>query len=73
MKKQFLKVIVTAILCSLLIFSCGSPKAVVRVRNNAENTQTQVDIKTGSGGSTNVTVSPTATLDSISVDFLPTR
>ena len=46
------------VMATLLVASCGSPRSVVRVKNNAEGVTTQVTTNVGAGGSTTVTVSP---------------
>lgn len=43
---------------AILMASCGSPRSVVRVKNNAEGVTTHVTTNVGSGGSTTVTVEP---------------
>lgn len=43
--------------------ACGSPKTLVKVRNNADNTETTISATTGDGGTTSVTVSPKLTVD----------
>lgn len=45
-------------LVGFLLSSCGSPRTLVKVRNNADNTETTISATTGNGGSTSVTVSP---------------
>lgn len=45
-------------LLAVLFSGCGSPKTLVKVRNNADNTETTISATTGNGGSTSVTVSP---------------
>ena len=42
----------------LFVTSCGSPRSVVRVKNNAEGVTTSVTTNVGAGGSTTVTVQP---------------
>ena len=49
--------------------SCGNSRAFVKVRNNADQTTTQIDIRTGNGGTTEVKVNPTVSLDSLSFKF----
>lgn len=41
-----------------LLAACGSPRSVVKVKNNAEGVTTSVTSNVGAGGSTTVTVSP---------------
>lgn len=50
-----------------LISSCGSPRTTIRVRNNADGTNTDISVVQGDGGSTSVTVSPSvnAAIDSV--------
>ena len=43
---------------ALFVASCGSPRSVVRVKNNAEGVTTSVTTNVGAGGSTTVTVQP---------------
>ena len=49
--------------------SCGNSRALVKVRNNADQTTTQIDIRTGNGGTTEVKVNPTVSMDSLSFKF----
>lgn len=49
--------------------SCANPKTSVRVRNNADGTSTSINVRNGEGASTTVSISPTASLDSLSFDF----
>ena len=65
------KILILSLLMISLMSSCGSPHAKVLVRNNAENTQTTIDVKTGDGGSTSVTVSPSMNVDSVNLQFGP--
>lgn len=53
---------VSFIFLALLVASCGSPRSVVRVKNNAEGVTTQVTTNVGAGGSTTVTVQPNTEL-----------
>lgn len=48
-----------------LLASCGSPKTVVRVKNNATDNQTEISVQQGDGGSTTVDIH--TKLDSIKV------
>ena len=34
----------------LFAVACGSPRTAIRIRNNADGTQTTIDIKQGDGG-----------------------
>lgn len=56
-----------AMILSSVICSCGSPKTLVTVKNNADGTNTKISISQGDGGSTSVSVVPTvsAVVDSI--------
>ena len=59
-----------AILCSVAcLSSCGNSRALVKVRNNADQTTTQIDIRTGNGGTTEVKVNPSVSMDSLSFKF----
>ena len=49
--------------------SCGNSRALVKVRNNADQTTTQIDIRTGNGGTTEVKVNPSVSMDSLSFKF----
>lgn len=69
MKNKFFAFIAFA----LLIASCGSPRTTVKVRNNAEGTQTDISVTQGDGGSTSVTVSPSAKMALDSVNFKISR
>ena len=51
------------------LISCGNSRALVKVRNNADQTTTQIDIRTGNGGTTEVKVNPTVSMDSLSFKF----
>lgn len=53
----------------LLLASCGSPRTSIKVRNNAEGTATDISVTQGDGGSTSVTVSPSAKMALDSVKF----
>lgn len=55
----------------LFLSACGSPKTLVKVRNNADNTETTISATTGDGGTTSVTVSPKIVIDSNKVDVKP--
>lgn len=58
------------IMCSaLFLSSCGNSRALVKVRNNADQTTTQIDIRTGNGGTTEVKVNPSVSMDSLSFKF----
>lgn len=45
-------------LAFVLLAACGSPRSIVKVKNNAEGVTTSVTTNVGAGGSTTVTVSP---------------
>lgn len=51
--------------------ACGSPRTLVKVRNNADNTETTISATTGDGGTTTVSVSPkiVVKVDSTNVGF----
>lgn len=51
------------------LISCSSPKSTVRIRNNADGTQTNVSVRNGEGASTSVSVNTPVTLDSLSFKF----
>lgn len=55
----------------VVLASCGSPRTLVKVRNNADNTETTISATTGDGGTTQVTVSPKLVMsaDSANVDL----
>lgn len=55
--KKILTLLIT-ILYLILFSSCGSPKTIVKVRNNSDGSQTNISVKQGDGGSTSVNVSP---------------
>lgn len=67
LKKLILFLSVMSLL--ILLSSCGTSRASVKVRNNAENTDTRINVTTGNGGTTTVTVSPKMSLDSLSFKF----
>lgn len=54
---------------SLLLSSCGTSRATVTVRNNAESTQTSIHVVTGNGGNTSVNLSPKVLSDSVRFEF----
>lgn len=56
------RVFVLALLLGV-VAACGSPHVAVKVRNNADNTETTISATTGDGGTTSVTVSPKITVD----------
>lgn len=68
-----MKKIALFILFALVAVACGSPRTAIRIRNNADGTQTTIDIKQGDGGSTNVEVVPTASLVVDTVRFATNR
>lgn len=43
---------------SLLLLGCGTSRSSVVVKNNAEGTETQINVSGVSGGSTEVSVTP---------------
>lgn len=53
----------------LILISCASPKTSVRVRNNANGTETSINVRNGEGASTSVNLSPYTSLDSLSFKF----
>lgn len=60
--------ILTTILISL-ISCCATPKTTVRIRNNAEGTNTNISVRNGEGASTAVNVTSPVSLDSLSFKF----
>lgn len=58
-----MKKFLSLLLLGVLLSACGSPKTLVKVRNNADNTETTISATTGDGGTTSVTVSPKLTVD----------
>lgn len=63
-----MKIFIFSLVC-FLIMSCGSPKTLIRVKNNAEGTQTDISVKQGDGGSTSVNVTPSINSVIDSVNF----
>lgn len=55
------------VLFGSLLLSCGSPKTTIKVKNNADGTNTDISVTQGEGGSTSVSVVPSinASLDSV--------
>lgn len=53
-----MKKVLALFLAFALLAACGSPRSVVKVKNNAEGVTTSVTTNVGAGGSTTVTVSP---------------
>lgn len=51
------------------MISCSSPKATVRIRNNAEGTSTTINVRNGEGSSTSVSVNTPMSVDTLSFDF----
>lgn len=49
--------------------SCSAPKTTVRIRNNAEGTNTSINVRNGEGSSTTVSVNTPVSLDSLSFKF----
>lgn len=45
--------------------SCGASRSTIRVRNNADSTQTTISVSNGDGGSTTVHVAPQISLGAI--------
>lgn len=66
MKKKMIQIF-SLVAFLVLLSSCGSPKTTIRVRNNADGTQTDISVTQGEGGSTSVNVVPSvnASLDSV--------
>lgn len=59
---------------SLLMAGCSTPNATrVKVTNKADNTETNITVSNGDGGSTSITVSPqvkaTVKIDSTKVNL----
>lgn len=65
--KKFLSMLAIGV----ALTACGSPKTLVKVRNNADNTETTISATTGDGGHTSVTVSPKIVVDSNKVNIKP--
>lgn len=59
------------VLMSLMSFSCGSPKTMIKVTNKADGTDTRISVTQGDGGSTSVTVNPSvnAAIDSVTFNI----
>lgn len=51
------------------LISCSAPKSSVRVRNNANGTETSINVRNGEGATTSVNVSTPVSLDSLSFKF----
>ena len=68
-----MKKIAFFVLLLLVLSACGSPRTSIRIRNNADGTQTTIDIKQGDGGATNVEVVPTVSLAVDTVRFATNR
>lgn len=49
---------ITAVIGVLSVESCGSPKSLVKVRNNADCTTTTITSSVGNGGNVSVSVTP---------------
>lgn len=49
--------------------SCAAPKSSVRVRNNADGTSTNINVRNGEGASTTVSVTTPVRLDSLTFNF----
>lgn len=45
--------------------SCGASRSTIRVRNNADSTQTTISVSNGDGGSTTVHVAPKISVGAI--------
>lgn len=75
MKRKLALLALMSLLLISLICSCGSPKTLVTVKNNADGTNTKISISQGDGGSTSVSVVPSvsASLDSINFDIKSPR
>lgn len=61
------KFLICFLSCFLFLISCGSPKTTIKVKNNADGTNTDISVTQGEGGSTSVSVVPSinASLDSV--------
>lgn len=68
-----MKRLVLFILLALVAVACGSPRTAVRIRNNADGTQTTIDIKQGDGGATNVEIVPSVCVAVDTVRFATNR
>lgn len=56
----------TAMIC---LISCGSPRTSIKVKNNADGTQTDISVTQGEGGSTSVSVVPSVNVSIDSIKF----
>lgn len=56
----------TAMIC---LISCGSPRTSIKVKNNADGTQTDISVTQGEGGSTSVSVVPSVNVAIDSINF----
>lgn len=56
----------TAMIC---LISCGSPRTSIKVKNNADGTQTDISVTQGEGGSTSVSVVPSVNVAIDSIKF----
>lgn len=66
-KLKSLKILGIYLMISL-ISSCATPNSTrVKVLNKADQTETNITVSNGDGGSTSITVSPKVKLDSIKV------
>lgn len=70
-EKRLIKSLIVAIMIitPISLTSCSSPKTSVRVRNNANGTETSINVRNGEGSSTSVNISPSTSLDSLSFKF----
>lgn len=68
-KYLFFTMSLLALCLAACLSSCGNSRALVKVRNNADQTTTQIDIRTGNGGTTEVKVNPSVSMDSLSFKF----
>lgn len=70
-----MKPFVVVALSALFLASCGSPRTTIRVTNKADGTDTKISVTQGDGGSTSVTVNPSAnaSLDSVNFNVSPIK
>lgn len=61
--------VILTIMAIFLISCCATPKTTVRVRNNANGTETNINVRNGEGASTSVNVTSPVSLDSLSFKF----
>lgn len=67
--KRFYLIALMMTCLTINVSSCGSPKTLVKIRNNAEGTKTDITVTQGEGGSTSVNVIPTISTNIDSIKF----